>query len=163
MSTTNPTISGRPDRTSTYLIPSLGRALEALQPYAYPLMRFATGIMFVPHGAQKLFGWFGGNVEATIAGFSKMGFEPATFLVYLVAVVEFFGGLSIAFGFLTRFWALAGAIFLFVATFFAHWPNGFFWTKGGYEYPLLWCILCIVIFIRGPGRLAIDNALPKQL
>ncbi len=64
-------------REREYFFPAVGRSLEGVEHLAYPLMRIATGLMFVPHGAQKLFGWFGGNTQATAAFFSKLGIEPA--------------------------------------------------------------------------------------
>jgi len=117
----------------------------------------------IPHGAQKLFGWFGGSgLEATTAGFAKMGYEPAWLVGPLVAGTEFLGGILIAIGFLTRPVALAAAILLLVAAMDVHLANGFFWGKGGYEYPLLWAVLCAAITVRGGGVLSVDRALGKE-
>src|SRR3546814_5408717 len=89
----------------------------------------------MPHGWGKL---FQGQVAQTAEGFAKMGLEPALALAYYIGVLEFFGGLMIAVGFLTRFWAEQVVGFMATAVVVAHWGTGFFWTKGGYEYPLMW-------------------------
>lgn len=143
--------------------PRLAKLYRPFEEYSWPLVRFAAGLFLVPHGAQKLFGWFGGRgLDATIAGFAKMGFEPGWLTAPLVAGVEFFGGILMAIGLLTRPAALAAMILLLVAAITVHLPNGFFWTKGGYEYPLLWAILCTAIAVRGGGALSVDRALGKE-
>lgn len=142
--------------------PWLARLYRPLDRYSWPLIRVAAGITLVPHGAQKLFGWFGGRgLDATIAGFSRMGFEPGWLTGPLVAGTEFFGGLFIAFGFLTRPAALAATVLLAVAVS-VHLPNGFFWGNKGYEYPMLWAAFCAAIAIRGGGALSVDRALGKE-
>lgn len=148
--------------TPTLIIPGLGGLYDGLKPWAYPILRFFTGLFLVPHGAQKLFGMWGGNIGGTIGFFTKIGLEPATLLAYLVGFVEFFGGLAIAIGVLTRISAAASAILLLVAAFYVHLGNGYFWNKGGYEYPLLWAILMCVIFIRGGGDKSVDKLLGKE-
>ncbi|HSR55119.1 MAG TPA: DoxX family protein [Alphaproteobacteria bacterium] len=150
------------DDNARLIIPALGALYRPFKPLAWPLIRFATGLFLVPHGAQKLFGWFGGHgLDGTIAGFSKMGFEPGWFFGPLVGGVEFFGGILIALGLLTRPAAVAAAILLAVA-FTVHLPNGFFVNKGGYEYALLWLILCTAIAARGAGRLSLDRAMGRE-
>jgi len=144
------------------IVPAMAGIYDAGSTIAYPLIRFVAGFWLVPHGAQKLFGMFGGNIEGTAGFFSKIGLEPALPLAYLVGCIEFFGGLLIAIGLLTRPAAAAAAIMLAVAAFHVHWPNGFFWTKGGLEYPLMWMFLMIAIFLRGGGKLSVDNTLAKQ-
>lgn len=150
------------DQKPQLIVPGVGRLYEALDPYAYPVMRFFTGILLVPHGGQKLFGWFGGNINATAGFFEKIGLVPGLPLAYLVAATEFFGGLAIALGLLTRIGAAGNAILLAVAAFHVHWANGLFWNKGGYEYPLLWMVLCLCIFIKGGGRLSVDQRLGRE-
>lgn len=131
---------------------------------AWPLIRFIAGINFVPHGAQKLFGLFGSEgMGHVIDMFGQMGFIPAPFWAYLVAFTEFFGGLMIAFGFLTRFGAAAATIFLTVAVVKVHGPHGFFAMGGGFEYPLLWAAVCFAIFLRGGGPLSVDALIGKEL
>src|SRR4051794_26568345 len=89
-------------RTARPLFPALGSLTTALSPLAEPLVRVTTGLLLVPHGAQKLFGWFGGyGVEATGQFFAtKLGL-PAS-LALVSGLIEFFGGLMLAAGLLTR-------------------------------------------------------------
>jgi putative oxidoreductase len=145
------------------VIPGLAGLYESLQELAYPLVRVTSGVFFMMHGGQKLFGWFGGDIKAVVGGFAKLGLEPALPLAYLVGIAEFFGGLCIALGLFTRFWAAGCVILLAVAVFKVHLGNGFFWTKAGFEYPLMWMLVSIAIFIRGGGQYSLDRKLPKEL
>lgn len=153
------------EMTSNQLyFPFMAGFYETAAEWGYPLMRFFTGLILMPHGAQKLFGWFGGGGVAGTAGFfSNIGLEPAVPLVILVGLVELVGGLFLAVGFLTRFVAAAIAIELFVATFTVHLANGFFWGKGGVEYPLLWALLAVGIFLRGADNLSVDQRIGREL
>lgn len=156
--------SGQAARRTRYFIPALGRLHERSKPYAWPLIRFFAGIMLVPHGAQKLFGAFGGEgLLGTSYGFAKWGLEPALPLAFIAACTEFFGGLLVAVGFLTRLAALACFILLMVAVLQVHWPNGFFASRGGYEYPLLWAMVMLGITIRGGGPLSVDHVLRREV
>ena len=139
-------------------IPGLDPLYARLQPLAYPLVRIATGAFLMPHGAQKLFGFAGGNIAETAAGFARQGLQPALPLAYLVGCTEFFGGLLIVLGVFTRPAALACAILLGVAAFLVHMPIGWFWAGRGMEYPLLWMLLCLAIVLRGSGPLSVDAA-----
>lgn len=150
------------DLPSPHLPPSRLPFLEPLyarlQPLAYPLVRVATGAFLVPHGAQKLFGFAGGNITETAAGFARLGLQPSLPLAYLVGATEFLGGLCIMLGVFTRPAALAGAILLAVAAFRVHLPLGWFWSGRGMEYPLLWMLLCVAVGMRGSGPLSVDAA-----
>lgn len=139
-------------------LPGLDPIYARLQPLAYPLVRMATGGFLIPHGAQKLFGFAGGDIGATAAGFAKLGLHPALPLAYLVGCTEFFGGLCILLGVFTRPAALAAAMLLAVAAAAVHLPIGWFWTGRGAEYPLLWMLLCVAVVMRGSGPLSIDAA-----
>ena len=139
-------------------IPALDAIYVRAQPLAYPLVRAVTGLFLVPHGMQKLLGLWGGDIGATAAGFARMGLVPALPLAYLVGTVELLGGLCIALGVFTRPAALAAAILLGTAAVVAHGPNGFFWSARGFEYPLMWCLLCVACVLRGSGPLSIDAA-----
>ena len=139
-------------------LPMLEPVYAQLQPLAYPLVRIATGAFLMPHGAQKLFGFAGGNIAETAAGFARMGLQPSLPLAYLVGATEFFGGLCIVLGVFTRPAALAAAVLLGVAAVLVHLPLGWFWAGRGIEYPLLWMLLCIAVVMRGSGPLSIDAA-----
>ena len=85
------------------VLPALGSVWRMLAPAAPVIVRVATGLLLVPHGAQKLFGWFGGyGLTGTGEYFTSIGFEPGLFFAALVGTLEFFGGLLLAVGLLTR-------------------------------------------------------------
>ena len=99
------------------------------------LGRATAGLLLMPHGAQKLFGWFGGaGLEASGQMFqTKLGLPPALALV--AGLIEFFGGLLLALGLATRLVAFLIAAQMFYVVFAVHWQAGFFAQKGGFEYP----------------------------
>jgi putative oxidoreductase len=146
------------------IIPALRPLYAGLVPWSWPVIRFFTGLILMPHGAAKLFGWFGGGgLDATAQSFAQnLGLEPGMFWAVLVGATEFFGGLFLAVGFLTRPAAVAVAILMAVAVFHVHMPNGFFWNKGGYEYPLLWGLIALAIAFRGGGEKSVDRALGRE-
>ena len=139
------------------IIPVLNALTRFFEPAADPLLRAITGLMLMPHGAQKLFGLFGGyGLEATGQFFaSKLGLPPA--LAMLAGLIEFFGGLFLAIGLATR--AVAVLIFglMAVAVVHVHLPQGFFASAGGYEFPLLWGIAALTYALRGGGRYSVDH------
>ena len=128
----------------------------------YPLIRFTVGFMLMPHGAQKLFGMFGGSTEGAAKYFAHLGFEPALAITIFVGCIEVFGGAAMALGLFTRFFAAAVTIQMAVIVFVAHWPHGWFWTTGGIEHPLLWGLVTLGVFLIGSGRLSIDRAIGRQ-
>jgi putative oxidoreductase len=142
-------------------VPDLASITDALSPFAEPLVRVAAGLLLVPHGAQKLFGWFGGyGIEATGQFFAtKLGL-PAS-LAVTAGIIEFFGGLMLAVGIATR--PVAALVFgvMAVAVVQVHLPAGFFWTDGGYEYPLLWGIVALSYVVRGGGRYSVDGLIAR--
>ncbi len=136
--------------------PSRLAFINRLAPLAWPGVRIITGLWLMPHGAQKLFGWFGGHgLTGTGQYFESIGITPGVTFALVAGIVEFFGGLALALGLLTRFVALIVAGLLLVALT-THLPNGFFWTQGGYEYPLMWFFLALALFLRGAGRFSLD-------
>ncbi|MBZ0215789.1 MAG: DoxX family membrane protein [Fimbriimonadaceae bacterium] len=126
-------------------------------------IRVAAGLFFVPHGAQKLFGWFGGfGLTATGNFFEQnLGFSNGFLTVLAAGTVEFFGGLALALGLLTRVSAGALAILLLVALQY-HMANGFFWTNKGYEYPLLWLVLVLAYWVKGGGKYSLDRMIGRE-
>jgi putative oxidoreductase len=139
---------------------AVGAYTDQLSHLAYPLVRITTGLLLMPHGAQKLFGWFGGYGLAGTGAFfgDALGLQPGVLFALLVGLVELFGGLALVLGLLTRPAALAVAVLLAVALS-VHVPNGFFWTDGGIEYPLMWALLAVAIFLRGGGEYSLDRRL----
>jgi putative oxidoreductase len=150
--------------TTRLIIPAVGPLYAMLRPISEPMIRFFAGLILMPHGAQKLFGWFGGGgLEGTAGYFSaNLGLEPGLLFAALVGGTEFFGGLFLAIGFLTRPAAAGIAIVMAVAVFKVHMPNGFFWGGGGYEYPLLWGLIALAFFFQGGGKMSIDRMLGRE-
>ena len=132
------------------------------------VLRVMLGIVFFPHGAQKLFGWFGGNgFSGTMAFFTdKMGI-PAV-LAFLAIMAESVGAVAVIAGFLTRIGALGIGTNMVVAIFMVHLPNGFFmnWVgnqKGeGFEYHLLVIAIALTLVIKGGGKWSIDRMMMKE-
>jgi putative oxidoreductase len=131
--------------------------------WSHLVVRLALGVIFFAHGAQKVFGWFGGRgLSATIAGFRQMNIPPAA--TALAAFVECFGGLAVLVGFLTRPAALGLIGVMLVAIAKVHVAHGFFlnWSvtpgKGhGYEFNLALIAMALAILIGGGGVLSIDR------
>jgi putative oxidoreductase len=149
-------------RSAKPIVPAFASLAAILSPAAAPLLRATAGLLLVPHGAQKLFGWFGGyGVDATGQFFAtKLGL-PAS-LALVAGLIEFFGGLALALGLLTRPVAALVAGLMAVAVVQVHLPAGFFWTSGGYEYPLLWGVVALVFVIRGGGPYSLDALLGRE-
>lgn len=123
------------------------------------IFRVVFGLTLAGHGAQKLFGWFGGPGAAKLSlGLAKMGFKPGWFWTSLAIVGELGGGLSLVFGFLTPLGA-AGYLGAMVMAASTHWKKGFFAQKGGYEYALTLAVASLTIGLIGPGSYSLDALL----
>jgi putative oxidoreductase len=128
--------------------------------YGLLLLRIVVGGIFAGHGAQKLFGWWGGPGPAGTRGWlAGMGFRPAAFWAAMVSLQEFGGGLLLMFGFLTPLGSLAVCASMFVAIPMVHWKNGFWNGNGGFEFNLALSAAAIALAATGPGRFSIDRAL----
>ncbi len=139
------------------ICPRLAALYRPIEPFAWPLVRVAAGATLVPHGLPKLM-----DLPGAAQGFANMGYEPGLLWATLVALTEVVGGLLIAFGLLTRPAAAAAAVFLAVAVTH-HWSSGFLWTQSGFEYPLLWAVVCLAFAIRGGGRFSLDRAIGREI
>jgi putative oxidoreductase len=131
-------------------------------------IRLALGVVIFPHGAQKVFGWFGGEgIQKTLQTFASMGFP--TWSTACLMVVETLGAVLLVGGFLTRLWALGIGVSLSICMYLYHLPHGFFmnWSsqqKGeGFEYHLLALGICIALLIRGGGALSVDRSLAQEM
>jgi len=145
-------------RTSRRIIKALDPIYDALDPIAYPMIRFVAGVMMIPHGYGKVFG----GIEGTTKFFASVGLEPAIILAWYIGLLELVGGICVALGFLTRFMSAQLIGLLAVATFYIHLPSGFIWIKGGYEYPLFWMVVMMAITIKGGEKLSLDNLMAKE-
>jgi putative oxidoreductase len=122
------------------------------------LIRVVLGAIMAAHGAQKLFGWFGGHgLSGTGSGLESMGLRPGRVYAAVNGVAEFGGGTLIALGLLTPLGGAAVAGVMFVAIATVHWTNGFFNMRGGYEFNLLIIATAIALAFTGPGQISIDN------
>ena len=142
---------------NTATITKLFSSDASLAPLA---LRLSAGIIFAAHGAQKLFGWFGGyGLEGTGQWMASIGLEPGYLMALLAGSAEFFGGLALILGVLTRPAALALAGTMVVAIVTVHLQNGLFMSNNGYEFGLSLLAISVALVFSGAGRIAIDNVL----
>jgi putative oxidoreductase len=135
---------------------------------ATTILRLVLGVIFFAHGAQKMLGWFGGyGFSGTMSFFTGVMHIPALF-AFLAIAAEFFGGLGLIFGVLTRIAAFGIFSNMVVAIAMVHYQYGFFmnWTgaqKGeGYEYHLLVLAVTTFLMIRGAGAASVDRMLSSS-
>lgn len=122
------------------------------------LLRVTVGSIFIAHGAQKLFSWFGGyGLEATGEWMASINLTPGYLMAWLAGAAEFFGGLALLLGLLTRPAALITALTMLVALFAVHWTNGFFLSNNGYEYALTLLVASLVLLLQGAGKYSLDR------
>jgi putative oxidoreductase len=128
--------------------------------YGLLLLRLVLGLGLAAHGAQKLFGWFGGGGLQGTGGFfgSRLNFRAPLAMALLAGLGEFGGGVLVALGLLTPLGAFAVVTVMAVAVIVVHWQNGYFVTKSGYEYNLLIVAGAVAIAATGPGRFSLDRA-----
>jgi putative oxidoreductase len=127
--------------------------------YGLLLIRLVVGGTMFSHGAQKLFGWFGGGGPHGTAGFmGKLGFRAPLLMAVLAGLGEA-GGLAFAAGFVTPLAALGIAVVMINAITLVHWSNGFFNGNGGIEFPLTLLTIAVAVAATGPGRFSVDRAL----
>jgi putative oxidoreductase len=125
-------------------------------------LRVPVGIIFAAHGAQKLFGWFGGyGLEGTGQFFGSIGLTPGYLMALLAGAAEFFGGLALVLGVVVRPAAASLAFAMLIAIFSAHASKGFFVNKGGYEYALALLAASVSLVFSGAGRFSVDTALAQ--
>lgn len=132
--------------------------LEAL------ILRVPTGLILAAHGSQKLFAWFGGyGLDGTGQWMASVGLNPGFIMALLAGSAEFFGGVALILGLLTRPAAAINALTMLVALFWVHWGHGFFLDTHGIEYALaLLSVTTALIFIGG-GRYSLDTLIEAKL
>lgn len=132
--------------------------------YSALILRVPVGLILAAHGAQKLFGWFGGHgLEGTGQWLASIGLAPGLLMALLAGSAEFFGGLALAVGLLTRPAAIASAFTMLVAIFAVHFSHGLFLDNNGYEYALTLFAATAALAIQGAGRFSLDGAIERQL
>lgn len=127
-------------------------------------VRLGAGVIFAAHGAQKLFGWFGGyGLEGTAGWMTSIGLEPGFLMAAMAGGAEFFGGLLLIVGLLVRPAALMLAVTVLVAIATVHLSNGLFMADNGFEFGLALLVLSIGLVFRGAGSLSADRLLQAKL
>lgn len=127
-------------------------------------LRIPIGIILMAHGAQKLFGWFGGyGLEGTGQWMASIGLTPGYLMALMAGSSEFFGGLLLIIGLLTRPTALVLSFTMVVAIFSVHIGNGLFLSNNGYEFGLALLAATLSLTISGAGKLSADNLLTARL
>jgi len=132
------------------------------------ILRVLLGIVFFPHGAQKLLGWFGGHGFSGTMGFFTENMGIPVIFAFLAIMAESLGSIALLTGFMTRIAALGIGTVMGVAVLMVHLPNGFFMNwfgnqKGeGFEFHLLAIAIAIALIIKGGGKWSIDRLLSKE-
>ncbi len=126
--------------------------------YGLLLLRLVFGLAVAAHGAQKLFGWFGGHgVRGTAGFFGQVGFRRPLTMAVLAGAAEVGGGLLFALGLATPLAALAIAVVMLNAVSAVHWKNGFWNSNGGYEMNLFVLAAVLAVAASGPGAVSLDG------
>lgn len=139
------------------------RLLNTSDSFAPLALRVPAGIIFMAHGAQKLFGAFGGHgLEGTGQWMASIGLEPGYLMALMAGSAEFFGGLAILIGLLVRPAAAALAFAMLVAIFAVHIGHGLFVSNNGYEFALSLLAMSVSLLISGGGNLSLDRMLHQR-
>lgn len=127
-------------------------------------LRLPLGVILIAHGAQKLFGWFGGyGLEGTGKWMASIGLEPGVLMALMAGSAEFFGGVFLLIGLLTRPAAAVTAITMLVAIVTVHWDNGLFLSNNGYEFGLALLAAAVSLLFSGAGNLSVDQKLSQTM
>ncbi|MFP5106270.1 DoxX family protein [Neobacillus sp. C211] len=124
------------------------------------IIRVVVGVSFMAHGAQKLFGWFGGyGLKGTGGWMESLGMKPGVMMALMAGLAELIGGLLFTLGLLTPFSGIIIAATMVMAIVKVHASNGYWATQNGYEYNLTLIAVVIGIALIGPGKYALDSFL----
>ncbi len=125
--------------------------------YSTLVLRLSAGSIFAAHGAQKLFGWFGGyGLDGTGQWMASIGLEPGYLMALMAGSAEFFGGLALILGVLVRPAASVLAATMLVAIFAVHAENGLFMSNNGYEFGLALLAISVSLAFTGAGAWSLD-------
>lgn len=140
------------------------RLLATNNGFAGLALRIPAGIIFIAHGAQKLFGSFGGyGLEGTGQWMASIGLQPGYLMALGAGSAEFFGGIALLLGLLTRPAAVVLAITMLVAIFVVHLGNGLFMSNNGYEFGLALLAISVALAFNGAGALSVDRLISQRL
>ena len=140
---------------------SLIKTLTATQAgFGISLLRIVTGITFMAHGSQKLFGWFGGyGLEGMAQWMESIGLHPGYLMALMSGSAEFFGGAALVIGLLVRPAAAMLSVTMLVAIFTVHIANGFFISNNGIEFALALLAMAVALIVEGAGKFSLDAKL----
>ena len=126
------------------------------------MLRVPVGLVLAAHGSQKLFAWFGGyGLQGTGQWLESIGFAPGYLMALLAGSAEFFGGVALLLGLLTRPAALVAAFTMLMAMT-VHIGNGLFVSNNGYEFALVLLAATLALVFQGGGALSVDQQLAKR-
>lgn len=147
---------------NTQLNQIVNKILSSNAGYGALILRIPVGLILMAHGSQKLFGWFGGyGLEGTGQWMASVGFEPGFLMALLAGSAEFFGGIALILGLLTRPAALVTAFTMLMAMT-VHIGNGLFVSNNGYEFALTLLAATLALLVQGSGQLSVDQWLLKH-
>ncbi|MCU8030607.1 DoxX family protein [Shewanella sp. SM73] len=140
------------------------KTLKSATSFAPLALRIPIGIILIAHGSQKLFGWFGGyGLEGTGQWMASIGLTPGYLMALMAGSSEFFGGLFLLLGLLTRPTALVLSFTMVVAIFSVHIGNGLFLANNGYEFGLALLAATVSLTVSGAGKFAVDNLFANRI
>ncbi|QYJ79829.1 DoxX family protein [Shewanella acanthi] len=142
----------------------IAKTLTSAPSFAPLLLRLPIGIILMAHGSQKLFGWFGGyGLEGTGQWMASIGLTPGYLMALMAGSSEFFGGLLLIIGLLTRLSSVVLSFTMVIAILSVHIGNGLFLSNNGYEFGLALLAATASLVFSGAGRLAVDNIIARRL
>ncbi|EDM46980.1 DoxX family protein [Marinobacter algicola] len=140
----------------------LNKLLDTNAGWGALALRIPVGIIFVAHGAQKLFGWFGGyGLEGTGQWMDSIGLSPGYLMALLAGGTEFLGGLALIIGLLVRPASAALAFAMLIAIFSVHFQNGLFMSDNGFEFGLALLAASVSLLFSGAGSASVDRLVTK--
>lgn len=145
----------------------LTRLLATTDDIGPTIVRLALGLVMLPHGAQKMLGWFGGYGWTGTLGYFSSALHIPVVLGVLAILAEFAGSLGLLSGFFTRIAAFGILANMVVAALMVHLPNGFFmnWYGNqageGFEYHILAGTMALYLVIRGGGKASVDGVISR--
>jgi putative oxidoreductase len=141
----------------------INRVLSTDNSLAGLALRIPAGVIFAAHGAQKLFGAFGGyGLEGTGQWMASIGLEPGYLMALSAGSAEFFGGVALLLGLLVRPAAVVLAFTMLVAIFAVHVANGLFMSNNGYEFGLSLLAIAVALAFNGAGAVSVDRLLTRN-
>ena len=141
------------------IFPQLRRFYEVVVPLSWPLVRIAVALPLLQRAWFKILA----GPDKIAPAFASMGFTNPHLVALISTWTEALGGLGLLLGLFTRFFGAAIAIEMAYITFGLYWMNGFSWLNRGYEYTLMWGLICFAISLRGGGPYSIDRLLRREL